>query len=287
MARTRNIKPGFFENDELAALGPYAQILFAGLWTIADREGRLQDRPARIKHATLPYYDCEIDVLLAGLDEAGFILRYEVAGVRFIQVLNWHKHQQPHVKEAQSSIPVPGTKEAKSHLSLVQAPVKHGASTVPEPDETATSTVKESPHPSSLNIDSLNPPYTPPTGGEPSDNFTEFADYVWSTWPDRKGKKLYKGKALDQLKKIAARDWDAVALGVENFAASAQALKGMAPDLFRWLRDAGWKDWQEPERVLNGKGSAPALDPKKYTEGKYAGIFKPKEPAKGVGDAPY
>lgn len=90
------------------------------------------------------------------------------------------------------------------------------------------------------------------------------------------------------MRRLAARDWDAVALGVENFAASSQAKKGLAPDLFRWLRDDGWRDWQEPERVLNGKGSTPSLDPKKYTEGKYAGIFNPKAKAKGKGDAaPY
>ena len=49
MARARNIKPGFFLNEELGVLPPLVRILFAGLWCIADRDGRLEDRPKRIK----------------------------------------------------------------------------------------------------------------------------------------------------------------------------------------------------------------------------------------------
>jgi hypothetical protein len=49
MARSRNIKPGFFTNDELAECHPLGRLLFAGLWTIADKEGRLDDRPKKLK----------------------------------------------------------------------------------------------------------------------------------------------------------------------------------------------------------------------------------------------
>ena len=48
MARARNIKPGFFANENLAECDPLARLLFAGLWCLADREGRLEDRPKRI-----------------------------------------------------------------------------------------------------------------------------------------------------------------------------------------------------------------------------------------------
>lgn len=51
MAGARNIKPGFFTNDVLAACDQLARLLFAGLWTVADRAGRLEDRPKRIKAA--------------------------------------------------------------------------------------------------------------------------------------------------------------------------------------------------------------------------------------------
>jgi len=107
MARSRNIKPGFFLNDELAECDPLARLLFAGLWCIADREGRLEDRPKRIKAEVLPYDDCDIDQLLNQLAEHGFIIRYEIAGSQYIQIVNFLKHQNPHYKESESIIPPP------------------------------------------------------------------------------------------------------------------------------------------------------------------------------------
>ena len=43
------IKPDFLRDEELAALPLEARLLFAGLWMCADREGRIEDRPQRIK----------------------------------------------------------------------------------------------------------------------------------------------------------------------------------------------------------------------------------------------
>lgn len=108
MARARNIKPGFFQNDLLAEIDPLGRLLFAGLWTIADRAGRLEDRPKRIKAAVLPYDNCDLDNLLNELAKRGFILRYEVGGEQFIEVQNFVKHQNPHCKEPESTIPAPG-----------------------------------------------------------------------------------------------------------------------------------------------------------------------------------
>jgi len=105
VARARNIKPGFFLNDLLAEIEPLGRLLFAGLWTIADREGRLEDRPKKIKAAVLPYDDCDIDHLLDELEKRDFILRYEVDGEKYIQITNFTKHQNPHYKEVKSEIP--------------------------------------------------------------------------------------------------------------------------------------------------------------------------------------
>ena len=53
--RARNIKPGFFKNDTLAELEFAARLLFIGLWGLADRAGRLEDRPKKIKAEVFPY----------------------------------------------------------------------------------------------------------------------------------------------------------------------------------------------------------------------------------------
>lgn len=121
MARARNIKPAFFANDDLADIAPLGRLLFIGLWTVADREGRLEDRPRRVKAEVLPYDDCDIDELLNDLQAHGFITRYDINGVGYIQVLNFTKHQNPHVKETASTIPAPDSPDARTDLSDVVA----------------------------------------------------------------------------------------------------------------------------------------------------------------------
>lgn len=106
MARSRNIKPSIMENEDLAELAPVARLLFVYLWMLADREGRLEDRPKRIAGRALPY-DREVDVddLLNQLAGAGFITRYTVGEMALIQIINFAKHQSPHVRETVSELP--------------------------------------------------------------------------------------------------------------------------------------------------------------------------------------
>lgn len=129
MARARNIKPGFFANDLLGELSALTRLLFAGLWTICDREGRVEDRPKKIRADVLPYDQCDVDEMLHALEKSGFILRYEAGGKRVIQVLTWDKHQNPHIKESASTLPAPDTFIAETK----PAPDKHSASTVLAP----------------------------------------------------------------------------------------------------------------------------------------------------------
>ncbi|CAG9265721.1 Conserved phage protein [Burkholderia diffusa] len=105
MARARNIKPGTMENEELAALPSLHRLLWIYLWMLADREGRLEDRPSRIKALALPYDEANADAILRDLHNAGFIVRYVVDKRRYIQIPNFTKHQTPHRNEKPSAIP--------------------------------------------------------------------------------------------------------------------------------------------------------------------------------------
>lgn len=105
MARARLLKPGFFTNDELVELPFEGRLLFAGLWTIADRSGRLEDRPKRIKIELFPADAVDVDGLLSELDEHGFIHRYAADGQRLIHVPTFLDHQSPHPKEQPSRLP--------------------------------------------------------------------------------------------------------------------------------------------------------------------------------------
>lgn len=111
MPRVRLLKPSFFTNDALGEIEPLGRLLFAGLWCIADREGRLPDRPRRIKAEILPYDEVDVSPLLDELAARSLIVRYEVDGRRFVQVTTFSKHQRPHAREVPSTIP--GTAEAR------------------------------------------------------------------------------------------------------------------------------------------------------------------------------
>lgn len=107
MARARNIKPGFFINDDLVELPFATRLLFIGLWTLADREGRLDDRPKKIKMSIFPADEVDVDSALTDLANAKLIERYAVDDKGFIEITNFTKHQSPHVKEQPSTIPAP------------------------------------------------------------------------------------------------------------------------------------------------------------------------------------
>ena len=97
--RTRYIKPSFYKNDILAELGPHAQLLFTGLWCLADKDGRLEDRPKKIKAEIFPYYPVQIEQLLEKLSQNGFIVQYAVGDGKYIEIVNFVKHQNPHPNE--------------------------------------------------------------------------------------------------------------------------------------------------------------------------------------------
>ena len=106
MARARNIKPAFFTNELLGTEDPMVSLTFLGLWCLADKVGILEDRPLRIKAELFPYRDSlDVNGYLTVLARLGFIVRYENEGRRFIQVVNFRKHQSPHNTEKGKGFP--------------------------------------------------------------------------------------------------------------------------------------------------------------------------------------
>jgi hypothetical protein len=191
MARARNIKPGFFVNDELVELPFEVRLLFIGLWTIADRDGRLVDRPKKIKMEIFPGDDVDVDKALSSLALSGFIARYVADGRPCIQIINWDKHQNPHVKEAVSTIPKMDEQQTSTRLAPVNAQ--------PSPEQAGLI-------PDSLNLipDSGLPSKTePPQAAPAAPKYSAIADLVANGVDEqvaadwlkvRKGKKLAPNK---------------------------------------------------------------------------------------------
>jgi hypothetical protein len=137
MGRIRQIKPEFYLDDELAQCSIGARLLFPGLWILADRKGRLEDRPAKIKVQIFPY-DADVTVeavqtFLEQLEFMNFIQRYTIEGRRYIQIRSFHKHQHCHVREAESQIPDPPGFSEISPEKAMPSPEKAMPSTGPAP----------------------------------------------------------------------------------------------------------------------------------------------------------
>lgn len=105
MARARNIKPGFWTNEHIVELDPWARLLYIGLWMIADRDGRLEDRPKRIKMEIFPADTVDADALLSEIESHGLIRRYSVNGANLIWIPGFVDHQNPHRNEKCSDLP--------------------------------------------------------------------------------------------------------------------------------------------------------------------------------------
>ena len=178
--RARNIKPALFVNEFLGVEDPFVTLLFIGLWCLADREGRLEDRTARIKAELFPYRDFpihngECPFINGGLTvlvRMKFIVRYEVNGSRFIQIMNFTKHQTPHHTEKKSVIPQsPQTYDDNDVTDLtVNSPLNNGES-------------PKALRADSLNPDSMNPEVIPPVvpqGTEGANGKPEQADAIRS-----------------------------------------------------------------------------------------------------------
>jgi hypothetical protein len=114
LARARLLKPGFFTNELLAELPFEGRLLFAGLWLLADKEGRLEDRPRRIKASLFPWDEVDVHALLTALESKGFIDRYTVADMPLIQIAKFADHQTPHAREAESILPGPVSDDGES-----------------------------------------------------------------------------------------------------------------------------------------------------------------------------
>lgn len=230
MARARNIKPALFKNEILGVADPMATLLFEGLWLLADKAGRLEDRPLRIKGELFPYRDgVDIEGLLGFLASESFITRYTVDAKRYIQVENFDKHQNPHRNEPESVIPCASmgcittdfgrTTSAILRSAPADSLIPDSGSLIPDPLSTST------------------PPALPPS---PSD---ELFPKFWKLYPNKKG----KAAAEKVWKKLKVTDdlFTLIAQGLAKQVVCAEWTKDggqFIPHPSTWLNGKRWED---------------------------------------------
>lgn len=191
MARARNIKPGFYANEDLAECSVWARYIFPGLWMLADRAGRIEDRPKRIKGELLRYDNVEVEPLLAELEQRGFIVRYAVDNRQLIQVAAFEKHQNPHHREAPSLLPAPSTRElevaepeAKPTSDQLQTPGDAEANLGPAPGSTRPTPVPAVLIPDSLIPDSKEKQAAPADSPSGKPKAMTAKERVWALGPE-------------------------------------------------------------------------------------------------------
>lgn len=258
MARARNIKPALFKNEILGVADPLLTILFEGLWVLADREGRLEDRPLRIKAEIFPYRDgIEIQAMLNWLDEKEFILRYTCEGKQFIQVNSFEKHQNPHKNEAPSEIPA----------------FSEGCTTsdkIGTPTESISSARADSLSSDSLSLDSLNPQPAKPSQAPGADS-TDLFDRFWRLYPNKKS----KAKACLAWKKLKVTNdlFNQILEGLAKYCASAEWTKDggqFIPHPTTWLNGKRWEDEVKPAGNVHQfpqKSRHAGFEERDYSEG--------------------
>ena len=223
--RARNLKPGFFQNEQLAEITIPARLLFAGLWCMADREGRLEDRPKRIKMQIYPADMLDVEPLLQSLAEQRLIVRYSVNGVEYIWIPKFSEHQNPHPHEKSSVIPpCPGAEKFHD---------KPKAVTCNDMQLHDTASRAES-----LFSESLNPESPLPPKGE-RDRFPDF----WQTYPKKIGKAA--AKRVWSRKGLNAKADEVLAHLATRVRSDAQWLEEggrFIPNPATWLNRDGWED---------------------------------------------
>ncbi len=272
MARARTIKPAFFVNEHIAECSALARLTFIGLWTWADSEGRVEDRPKRIKVNVLPFDPVDLEPLLEELRQHGFIRRYEVSGVRVISIPTFVKHQRPHPKEPPSELPAEPDESRKKTV---------------EPDSSTTSCA----FPSSPSLPSLNPlsvipddPAPLARGMSPKDRDWNFGVW-WKHCPRKVKKKAAKtswSSAVQELIKGGRTESDAISYLLEAVVAFAESPAGRAekkyiPHPTSWLNQGRYdddrSDWNATEgsSVRTGTGSQSATPPGRTKERDFYG----------------
>lgn len=110
MARIRSIKPEFWESSTLGKCARDARLLFLGLISHADDEGRQRGGARLVLGKVFPYDEDlsanDIEGLIGELVGAGLITLYEVDEQRYIEINSWSEHQRIE-KPKRSTFPGP------------------------------------------------------------------------------------------------------------------------------------------------------------------------------------
>jgi hypothetical protein len=107
--RIRTLKPEIWEDEAVGRLGPWERLLYIGMITMADDEGRLRALPGAISGHCFPYDDvapAKVRRWLEVVNISGLVLLYHSEGTDYIEIKNWTRHQRIN-RPTPSTLPAP------------------------------------------------------------------------------------------------------------------------------------------------------------------------------------
>lgn len=204
--------------------------MFQAMWTLSDRNGRLQDRPRRLKIECLPFDDHDIEGAIDDLHAAKFIDRYEAEGEKYIEIVNFSKHQKPHPKEP-AEYPANPHGYQEPNLSTAEPEISSA-----EPYLRARESV--------LAVSGKS------VGGKQLEEVLRDLERTWPRERCRIADRPLRDSALFDVADDAPDDLiEQARLYVEAHGFSSGTLAG-CPNLHRWIRE---KRWLEPLPVVKPK----------------------------------
>lgn len=115
MARQRFIHPEIWKDPVFGRLTHTEQVMFVGLFSLADDEGRILADPAFLKSEVFPYKDYtnkKVEGIRdAVVDKVPSVHLYQAKGSDLIALLKWGEYQKPKYAKP-SKLPAPAIPEA-------------------------------------------------------------------------------------------------------------------------------------------------------------------------------
>jgi hypothetical protein len=108
MARKRMIDPNIWQSEDFSKLSTLGKLVFIGLFSLADDEGRGRSNPVYLKSSLFPYEEgirsADIDKTLSEISSNMSVVFYSCDGSNYYSLYNWSDWQKID-RPSQSKIP--------------------------------------------------------------------------------------------------------------------------------------------------------------------------------------
>ena len=98
MARKRMIDPNIWQSEDFSKLSTLAKLVFIGLFSLADDEGRGRSNPVYLKSSLFPYEEsirsADIDKTLSEISSNMSVIFYSCDGNSYYSLYNWNIWQK-------------------------------------------------------------------------------------------------------------------------------------------------------------------------------------------------